>query len=52
MSGVFSTALHPRSFPLKRKLCAGLQAQLAQGDTVAEVSGEAESGGESSGTQQ
>lgn len=40
MSGVFSTALHLRSFPLKRKLCTGLQAQLARGDTVAEVSGE------------
>lgn len=40
MSGVFSTALHLRSFPLKRKLCADLQAQLAWGDTVAEVSGE------------
>lgn len=39
MSGVFSTALHLRSFPLKRKLCTGLQAQLAWGDTVAEVSG-------------
>lgn len=52
MSGVFSTALHLRSFPLKRKLCAGLQAQLAWGDTVAEVWGTAESGGQSSGTQQ
>lgn len=30
LSGVFSMALHPRSFPLKRKLCAGLQAQLAR----------------------
>lgn len=40
MSGVFSTALHLRSFPLKRKLWAGLQAQLAWGDTVAEVSGD------------
>lgn len=40
MSGVFSTTLHLRSFPLKRKLCAGLQAQLAWGDTVAEGSGD------------
>lgn len=40
MSGVFATALHFRSFPLKRKLCAGLQAQLAWRDTVAEVLGE------------